>query len=136
MATYAHGFAQDSLMDYYSRVHQMKAKGAGLDKFLYYGNTMNETRPFCLSMLGRTLTLREIKRLDGLSWAGKAPGDVMTKRGGYNCRHHWVAVDPEWITEKDHEHFNKEQQRHIMKLDKKEKEKVSEMERQIEKVVN
>jgi hypothetical protein len=135
LASYAHTYAQDSLMDYYSKIHLMKANDAGLNKFLYYGNTMNESRPFCISMLGRTLTMNEIKKLNGLSWAGKAPGDVFTKRGGYNCRHHWVAIDPDWITEQDQQHFDKEQKRHTKKLDEKEVEKVTAMEKQINKIV-
>jgi hypothetical protein len=134
LSMYAHTYAQDSLMDYYSKIHLMKAGEAGLDKFLYYGNTMNETRPFCISMIGRTLNVKQIKELEGLTWAGKAPGSVMTKRGGYNCRHHWVAVEPDWITEKDQQHFDKEQKRHMGKLDEKEMGKVRDITTKLNKI--
>ena len=33
------------------------------------------------------------------SWAGKSSGDPFIVRGGYNCRHHWVATDPDWLNE-------------------------------------
>jgi len=32
---------------------------------------------------------------------GKATGDPFIVRGGYNCRHHWQPVDPEWFNDSE-----------------------------------
>jgi hypothetical protein len=57
--------------------------------YQYLGPRDQVTRPFCLRLLDRKLTLAEIRKLDngqGLP--------VLTHGGGYNCRHRWVPVRP------------------------------------------
>ena len=33
------------------------------------------------------------------NWKGKKPGDPLIVRGGYNCRHQWSFVNPDWFDE-------------------------------------
>ena len=51
---------------------------------------------FCHDNLGHVYNRAEIATMDNMSWHGKS-GPPMTSCGGYNCRHHWQAVDPEWL---------------------------------------
>jgi hypothetical protein len=33
------------------------------------------------------------------TWAGKAQGDPFVVRGGYNCRHSFQPINPNWVDE-------------------------------------
>jgi len=94
---YASLKAHDSLMNYYTRLNVKKAADADIDTFLYYGNIIRDSRPFCVARAGKVFTLEQIQEMDGMSWTGKAPGLTLINRGGYNCRHSWHPVRPEWI---------------------------------------
>ena len=61
---------------------------------------------------------------------------LWTHRGGYGCRHHWVSVKPDWIGEEDLQAFESEKERHLKDMDLKDREKVTDMERKVEKAVN
>jgi hypothetical protein len=102
LAQYATLYAQDSTMGVYRSMHVVSAEQAGLDHFVYTGTVIEDTRPFCRRNLGRVLSREEIAKLDQEGWNGKS-GPAMTHCGGYNCRHHWQAVDPEWIRDADDE---------------------------------
>ena len=42
-------------------------------------------------------TIDEVKRLwTSRSWSGKKAGNPLVVRGGYNCRHQWSYVNPDW----------------------------------------
>ena len=34
------------------------------------------------------------------SWSGKKSGNPLVVRGGYNCRHQWSYVNPDWYNKK------------------------------------
>lgn len=104
LAIYAKTYAQDSVMQAYRTMHATKAEFAGLDHWRYVG-TIKEasgegpgTRPFCRRMLaeGGSKSAEEIAEIDKETWDGKS-GPTLTNAGGYNCRHHWQAVRPEWL---------------------------------------
>ncbi len=97
LANYANLYARDAMMNYYNTVHLEKANQAGLDHFLFTGNVMATSRSFCIHRAGKVYSEEEIKSWN-FNWAGKR-GPAMTYRGGWNCRHHWHAVDPEWVPE-------------------------------------
>lgn len=59
-------------------------------KFEYVGANDKLTRSFCQNHIGKVYTLEQIKALDN----GQGL-DVLTYRGGYNCRHFWAVVDDE-----------------------------------------
>lgn len=96
LTQYAELYAQDSTMGVYRSMHQATAEQAGLDHFLYTGTIIEGSRQFCREMLGRVLSREEVAALESRSWDGKS-GPALTHCGGYNCRHHWQAVDPEWL---------------------------------------
>jgi len=98
LAAYAGQHAQDALMNFQQAVHVKKGRDAGLKSWLYYGNIITTTRPFCIDRAGKVFTDQEIKVWDDMVWVGKS-GPPMTHRGGYNCRHHWVAVKKGWLPE-------------------------------------
>jgi len=97
LSSYAELYAHDLLMDTYASLHKRKAEETGLDHFLYAGNTIRDSRPFCVQRAGKVFSREEIEGWNKLDWEGKAPGDVFIRRGGYNCRHHFLPVKKEWI---------------------------------------
>lgn len=96
LADYARTYAQDSLMDTYATVHQQAAERAGLEHYLYYGTTVRDTRPFCRARVGKVFSAEEVKGWESLDWAGKRQGPILVVRGGWNCRHQLLPVDPSW----------------------------------------
>lgn len=65
-------------------------------RYEYVGGVIAESRDFCRSMDGQTLTESEIRDIwASEDWQGKEPGDPFVVRGGYNCRHMWVPVEEE-----------------------------------------
>lgn len=101
LANVSSRIAHDSLMTLYSSLHLKKANDAGIDRFLYFGSLVKDSRPFCIERAMKIYTRAEIQAWNNMSWKGKIPGvDVMIQRGGYNCRHHFHAV-PAGITRED-----------------------------------
>jgi hypothetical protein len=98
MSVYANQYAFDSVMNTHNQINLQKAKEAKLDHFLYSGDVISSSRPFCIQHAGYVFSREEIESWDEEDWVGKA-GPAMIYRGGYNCRHHWVPVDPEWVPE-------------------------------------
>jgi hypothetical protein len=98
MAAYSELWANEAIMNYHQQVHLKKAEDAGLEHFLYFGNIMQRSRPFCIDRAGKVYSKAQIESWNSLNWQGKA-GPPLIRRGGWNCRHHWQPVDPEWIPE-------------------------------------
>ena len=92
MSMHAGTIAQDGLMEYYSTAMSMSAKDAGVTDFLYYGSLIKDSRPWCVSHVGKTYTLGQIKTFDSQKWAGKKAGSTLINAGGYRCRHHFYPV--------------------------------------------
>ncbi len=67
------------------------AKDAGIEKFTYEGPQDGKTRVFCGQNIGKTKTLAEWDAMDNQS--DLQP--VSIYRGGWNCRHALVPVEPE-----------------------------------------
>lgn len=95
LAQYGRLYARDMIMNFHNEVNTQKGLDIGLDRFLYVGNIIAKSRPFCKARVGKTYTKDQI---DGwtYAWKGKS-GPAFTHRGGYNCRHHWQPVRKEWI---------------------------------------
>lgn len=69
-------------------------QGAGIQRYTYVGPSDSRTRTWCRSHLNKTYTIQEIQDLwANNTWGGKAPGDPMAVRGGYNCRHFWIPAN-------------------------------------------
>ena len=94
MTQYAELWANDTMMNFNNQLHLMKAEEGGLTSFIYYGDIIATTRDFCAARVMKVYTIGQINSWK-YKWTGKS-GPAMTHRGGWNCRHHWVPVDPEW----------------------------------------
>lgn len=62
-------------------------------RYQYVGGIIETSREFCQRHDGAIYTEQEIRDIWNDSWPGQAPGDPFVVRGGYNCRHTWVAVE-------------------------------------------
>jgi len=96
MARYADLWSNDSIMNFHQAVSTDKGNSADLRSYLYYGNIMKTSRPFCIDRAGKVFSRHKINSWNDMSWKGKR-GPAMVYRGGWNCRHHWMPVNPEWI---------------------------------------
>lgn len=72
-------------------VHAARAEELGAERFIYLGPSDGRNRPFCASKVGQAFTREEIAALDN----GQGL-DVMTRCGGWGCRHHWRAMSVEY----------------------------------------
>lgn len=98
MAQYSSLWASEAIMNYQQSVHLKKGRDAGLKHYLYFGNIMERSRPFCIDRAGKVFSEEQITSWNDLRWQGKS-GPPLTNRGGWNCRHHWQPVKKEWIPE-------------------------------------
>ena len=108
MKRYAGQILNDSLRDFDATLNFNKAKDAGLTYVKYYGDVIPTTRTLCRNMIngvydksGKGIyTIAEITRIwNSTSWSGKKSGTPMVVRGGYNCRHQFSYVNPDWYEE-------------------------------------
>ena len=108
MKRYAGQILNDSLRDFDATLNFNKAKDAGLTYVKYYGDVIPTTRSLCRNMIngvydrsGKGIyTIADITRIwNSNSWSGKKSGTPMINRGGYNCRHQFSYVNPDWYEE-------------------------------------
>ena len=109
MKRYASQILNDSLREFDATLNFNKANDAGLTFVKYFGDVIPTTRDICRDLINGVLnrrpsglfTLDEVKRLwASRSWSGKKSGDPLFVRGGYNCRHQWSYVNPNWYNKK------------------------------------
>ena len=106
MKRYAGQILNDSLRDFDATLNFNKAKDAGLSFVKYYGDVIPTTRQICRNIVNGVIkskrrdglfTIDEVRRIwSSRSWSGKKAGDPLVVRGGYNCRHQWSYVNPDW----------------------------------------
>ena len=109
MKRYAGQILNDSLRDFDATLNFNKANDAGLTYVKYYGDVIPTTREICRNMINGVynkresglFTIDEVKQIwASRSWSGKKSGDPLIVRGGYNCRHQWSYVNPDWYDSK------------------------------------
>ena len=110
MKRYAGQILNDSLRDFDATLNFNKANDAGLTFVKYYGDVIPTTRDICRNIVngvikskrqGGLFTIDEVKQLwASRSWSGKKSGNPLVVRGGYNCRHQWSYVNPDWYNKK------------------------------------
>ena len=100
MTAYADTHAFDAVMNFHNDVNLKKSEDLGIKKFMYVGDIMTTTRPFCRKRVGNFYTRAQIERWNTLNWSGKS-GPPLTHRGGYNCRHHWRGIKDDWLDEEE-----------------------------------
>ena len=102
MKRYAGQILNDSLREFDATLNLAKSNDAGLTHAVYQGS--NIPRDFCRLVRngrydkrkGGLFTIDEVRKLWRRNWKGKKPGDPFIVRGGYNCRHQWSFVNPDW----------------------------------------
>ena len=94
---YATQIVQDSLMGFDGQFVKYRADQLGLTSYVYYGSLVRDSREFCIENANKIFTEDEIRqKWADETWQGKAQGDPFVVRGGYNCRHHFQPVNPDW----------------------------------------
>jgi len=94
---YATQIVQDSLMGFDGQFAKFRADELGLTSYVYYGSLVRDSRDFCIENANKIFTEEEIRqKWADETWQGKAQGDPFVVRGGYNCRHHFQPVNPDW----------------------------------------
>jgi len=94
---YATQIVQDSLMGFDGQFAKYRADQLGLTSYVYYGSLVRDSREFCIENANKIFTEDEIRqKWADETWQGKAQGDPFVVRGGYNCRHHFQPVNPDW----------------------------------------
>ena len=104
MKRYAGQILNDSLREFDATLNLAKSNDAGLTHAVYQGSNIPTTRDFCRLVRsgaydkrkGGLFTIDEVRKLWRRNWKGKKPGDPFIVRGGYNCRHQWSFVNPDW----------------------------------------
>jgi hypothetical protein len=108
MKRYAGQILNDSLRDFDATLNFNKSQDAGLTFVKYYGDVIPTTREICRNVINGVynkrksglFTVDEVMKLwASRSWSGKKSGDPLIVRGGYNCRHQWSYVNPDWYDE-------------------------------------
>ena len=87
------GVAETVVMRFDGAFTANRGRRLGATKWQYQGGVVENTRPWCAELTGTTMEESEILSLWGESWAGKSGDNPFVDRGGYNCRHYWVAVE-------------------------------------------
>jgi len=109
MKRYAGQILNDSLRDFDATLNFNKSKDAGLTFVKYYGDVIPTTRDHCRNLINGLynkrksglFTIDEVNSLwTSRSWKGKKSGNPLVVRGGYNCRHQWSYVNPDWYDSK------------------------------------
>ena len=109
MKRYAGQILNDSLRDFDATLNFNKSKDAGLTFVKYYGDVIPTTRDHCRNLISGVynkrksglFTIDEVNSLwTSRSWKGKKSGNPLVVRGGYNCRHQWSYVNPDWYDSK------------------------------------
>jgi hypothetical protein len=109
MKRYAGQILNDSLRDFDATLNFNKSKDAGLTFVKYYGDVIPTTREHCRKIINGVydkrksglFTIDEVNSLwTSRSWKGKKSGNPLVVRGGYNCRHQWSYVNPDWYDNK------------------------------------
>ena len=109
MKRYAGQILNDSLRDFDATLNLNKSKDAGLTFVKYYGDVIPTTRDHCRKIINGVynkrksglFTVDEVNALwTSRSWKGKKSGNPLIVRGGYNCRHQWSYVNPDWYDSK------------------------------------
>ena len=109
MKRHAGQLLNDSLRDFDAILNFNKSNDAGLTYVKYYGDIIPTTREICRNLVngvynrrkGGLFTIDEVRKLwNSTSWGGKKSGNPLVVRGGYNCRHQWSYVNPDWYDSK------------------------------------
>ena len=88
--------ARTRLTSFGRELTAVAAEAAGLDHYLYTGPLDGITRSFCRELVGKVFTSSQIGQMRNYQLE-----PVLTRGGGYNCRHSWSPVSEELIESAD-----------------------------------
>ena len=88
--------ARTRLTSFGRELTAVAAEAAGLDHYLYTGPLDGITRSFCRELAGKVFTSSQIGQMRNYQLE-----PVLTRGGGYNCRHSWSPVSEELIESAD-----------------------------------
>ena len=88
--------ARTRLTSFGRELTAVAAEAAGLDHYLYTGPLDGITRSFCRELVGKVFTSSQIGAMRNYQLE-----PVLTRGGGYNCRHSWSPVSEELIDSAD-----------------------------------
>lgn len=99
MKRYAGQILNDGLREFDATLNFNKSQEAGLTHVKYHGNIIPTTREHCARLVkaDKVYTISKVKQMWKGSWKGKKAGDPLIVRGGYNCRHQFSYVRPDWF---------------------------------------
>ncbi|MFM6993727.1 MAG: hypothetical protein ACKOWO_01275 [Sediminibacterium sp.] len=87
-STYYLRYAYDSVAQAMNSISLYVADKNGLNKFIYEGGLVKDSREFCKQHAGGIYTREDAKRFDEMTWRGKIPNvPFLIACGGYNCQH-------------------------------------------------
>jgi predicted nucleic acid-binding Zn finger protein len=95
---YATQIARDTMYGYYGTTNEVISTEYGLECFIYTGDIIKDSRPFCRHVVGlrRKINIDEVPKLivkypDGIK-PNTTKENFLINRGGYSCRHGAFAV--------------------------------------------
>lgn len=81
-------YAYDSVMQTMNAMALYVANKNGLNKFLYQGGIIKDSRDFCIERAGKIFTRADGEAFNNMDWRGKIEGvSFFIAAGGYNCKH-------------------------------------------------
>jgi len=90
-------YAATAFASFDRQLQQIKSAELGIERYLYSGSLIKDSRDFCVQRAGRIFKKKEIERWSGLSWKGKVEGcDIFICLGGYNCQHILSPISDEF----------------------------------------
>lgn len=98
LQAYAGQIARDSIFQYNGSIQDRIGQQYGLTKFIYVGDVIKDSRPFCKHVVGlrRKVSLDEVPELLKKYPEGTMPNTTKEnfpiKRAGWNCRHAIMMV--------------------------------------------
>lgn len=95
MQRYFRTYVYDAFSGVHASYDNYVARAAKLDKFIYAGTIIADSRPFCVEHCNRIYSRKDLAEWETQDWKGKnRQVPVIISRGGYNCRHQLA-----WITD-------------------------------------
>ena len=93
---YYRQYAYDTYNEVESSADLYLADNLELEYFIYEGDVVDKSRPFCEERYGKVFSRKDIERWREMDWKGKnkdVPFEI--SRGGYNCRHriNWITAE-------------------------------------------
>lgn len=93
MRRYAGQMVHDGLSQFDAAIIKRAGDEAGAEKWKYVGETVRDSRDWCIAHKGRVMTEDEmVDEWANNSWQGKSGSDPFINRGGYNCQHRFIPV--------------------------------------------